>query len=180
MAPATSPSPNRYLIGLGSNRPHHRHGRPREVLVATLEHLAVLGTLTATGPLVASAPLGPSRRRYANTVAVLETDLAPAALLDRLKRIERRFGRRTGGQRWGSRVLDLDILLWTGGFYASPTLTVPHPRMHERTFVLSPALPVAGDWRDPVTGLSLRQLHARLTRPRPLPKAAPVVGPVAQ
>ncbi|OZA94305.1 MAG: 2-amino-4-hydroxy-6-hydroxymethyldihydropteridine diphosphokinase [Erythrobacter sp. 34-65-8] len=177
MAPATRPTLNRYLIGLGSNRPHHRHGGPVEVINAAKASLAGLGHVTAAAPTVGSAPLGPSLRRYANTVAVLETELAPPALLDRLKQIERSFGRRNGGQRWSSRVLDLDILLWSGGSHGSQALTIPHPRLRERRFVLAPALAVAGDWRDPLTGLSLRQLHARLTRPRPLLKAAPWSGP---
>ncbi|MCL4671846.1 MAG: 2-amino-4-hydroxy-6-hydroxymethyldihydropteridine diphosphokinase [Sphingomonadaceae bacterium] len=171
---------HRYLIGLGSNRPHHRHGPPRRVLIAAMERLGALGEVAATSPVVTSAPLGPSLRRYANAVAVLDSALEPPALLAELKRLERRFGRRSGGQRWGSRVLDLDVVLWSGGFHVDPRLMVPHPRFRERAFVLGPALAVAPDWRDPLSGLSLRQLHARLTRPRPLPKAARVAGPVAQ
>ena len=84
--------------------------------------------------------------------------------------IEASFGCRRGGQRWGARVLDLDIILWEGGAWSSPDLTVPHTAFRSRSFVLTPAAAIAPRWRDPVTGLSLRQLRARLTRPRPLPK----------
>ena len=87
--------------------------------------------------------------------------------------IERDFGRRAGGQRWTSRVLDLDIVLWSGGPWSSPGLTIPHIAFRERGFVLRPALPIAATWRDPLTGLSLRALYSRLTRPRPLPIARP-------
>ncbi|HEX4848524.1 MAG TPA: 2-amino-4-hydroxy-6-hydroxymethyldihydropteridine diphosphokinase [Novosphingobium sp.] len=161
----------RYLIALGSNMRHVRHGPPEQVLAAALAALEDAGmTVLAAAPVIRSAPLGPSRRRYANGAALVETGLAPDDLLDTLKAIERRFGRTRGGQRWSSRVLDLDIVLWSGGCWSSPGLTVPHRAFRERTFVLGPAARIAPDWRDPLTALSLRQLHARLTRPRPLPR----------
>ena len=109
-------------------------------------------------------PIGPSIRRYANSAAVIESSLEPPALLALLKRIEREFGRRLGGQRWSARVLDLDLVLWSGGCFAAPNLTIPHPLFRERAFVLAPAAAVAAGWRDPVTGLTIRQLRARLTR----------------
>lgn len=156
----------RYLIALGSNMRHVRHGRPERVLLAAAEYLP--GTVEAMAPLVASAPLGPSRRRYANGVAVLRTELMPGPLLARLKQIEREFGRRVGGRRWGSRVLDLDIVLWSGGTWASPGLTIPHPAFRERDFVLGPAAAIVPAWRDPLSGFSIRQLRARLKRPASL------------
>ena len=160
---------HRYLIALGSNRRHPRHGSPREVLSAALEQLNGEGLeAAAAAPVIESAPVGPSIRRYANSAVVVATDLEPDELLALLKRIERAFGRRPGGQRWRARVLDLDIVLWSGGPWASADLTVPHPLFRERDFVLDPAAQIAPDWRDPITGLTLRQLRARLTRPRPL------------
>ncbi|MBN8484613.1 MAG: 2-amino-4-hydroxy-6-hydroxymethyldihydropteridine diphosphokinase [Sphingomonadales bacterium] len=161
----------RYLIALGSNMRHVRHGSPERVLAAALAALERKGVkVLAAAPVIRSAPLGPSRRRYANGAALIGTKLDPAELLDLLKAVERRFGRTRGGQRWASRVLDLDIVLWSGGAWSSPGLTVPHAAFRQRTFVLAPALAIAPDWRDPLTALSLRQLHARLTRPRPLPR----------
>ena len=166
MRPATG---HAYLIALGSNRRHHRFGRPREVLAAALERLGAEGIrVVAAAPVLLTEPLGPSLRRYANSAAVIETRLDPPALLVLLKRIEREFGRRPGGQRWTSRVLDLDVILWSGGAFAAPGLTIPHPLFRTRNFVLAPAAAIAPAWRDPITGLTLRQLHARLTRPRAL------------
>jgi 2-amino-4-hydroxy-6-hydroxymethyldihydropteridine diphosphokinase len=151
----------RYLIALGSNVRHHRHGLPPAVLHAALAELATGGiAVERASHVVSTAPLGPSPRRYANAAALVATDLDPAALLRRLKAIERRFGRR-GGRRWASRVLDLDIVLWSGGAWSSPDLTVPHIAFRERGFVLDPAAAIAPAWRDPVSGLTLRQLAAR-------------------
>ena len=161
-----------YLIALGSNQRHARHGSPRQVLQAAIESIgAALGSkVEAASAVMTSAPLGPSRRRYANAAVVLRSPLDPAALLVRLKAIEASFGRRRGGQRWRARVLDLDIILWQGGVWSSPGLTVPHVAFRLRRFVLTPAAAIAPHWRDPVSCLTLVQLGARLTRPRPLPK----------
>jgi 2-amino-4-hydroxy-6-hydroxymethyldihydropteridine diphosphokinase len=139
------------------------------VLAAALDALGSEGVrVIARSPVLRTEPVGPSIRRYANAAAVLETALDPPALLALLKRTERRFGRRPGGRRWSARVLDLDIVLWSGGPFGAPGLTIPHPLFRERDFVLLPALAVAPTWRDPLTGLTVSQLHARLTRPRPV------------
>jgi 2-amino-4-hydroxy-6-hydroxymethyldihydropteridine diphosphokinase len=151
-----------YVIALGSNRRHHRYGGPAKVLRAALGEIDRNGVkLEAVSPIVASAPLGPSRRRFANAAVLVKTRLAPDALLVRLKAIERAFGRRRAGRRWGSRVLDLDL--------------VPHPAFRQRRFVVAPAAAVAPRWRDPLTGQTLRHLLARLTRPHPLP-----IGPAVR
>jgi 2-amino-4-hydroxy-6-hydroxymethyldihydropteridine diphosphokinase len=139
------------------------------VIAAALARLQREGVaILAMAPVFETEPVGPSLRRYANSAALIETPLDPPALLTLLKHIERDFGRRPGGQRWTSRVLDLDIVLWTGGAFAAAGLTVPHRLFRERAFVLTPALAIAADWRDPVTNLTVRHLHARLTRPRPV------------
>ena len=114
-----------------------------------------------------SRPIGPSIRSYANGAAIIETPLDPMDLLDHLKSIERDFGRRSGGQRWRARVLDLDILLWSGGAFADEALCIPHREMRRRAFVLGPLAGIAPDWRDPLTGLSVRHLKARLDRKAP-------------
>lgn len=126
--------------------------------------------LKKVAPMLRSAPLGPSLRRYANSAALVSTKLEPAQLLDLLKETERSFGRRPGGRRWATRVLDLDIVLWDGGAWASPGVIIPHVSFRERDFVLRPAAAIAPIWRDPLTGLTLRQLHSRLTRATRLPK----------
>ena len=161
----------RYLIALGSNRRHHRHGRPEQVLDAALQALGKAGVkVKRVAPVLRNPPIGPSLRRYANGAALVKSKLEPQEMLDLLKRIERQFGRRNGGQRWATRVLDLDIVLWDGGAWSSPDLTIPHPLFRERDFVLRPAAAIAPAWRDPLSGLTLRQLHSRLTRRARLPK----------
>ena len=168
----------RYLIALGSNRRHHRQGPPERVLAAALAALDKAGiTVRARGPVIRSDPIGPSLRRYANSAVTVETTLSPPELLAALKRIERAFGRTASGQRWSSRVLDLDIVLWSGGAFAVHGLTIPHPAFRQRRFVLAPGAQIAGDWRDPIGGLTLRQLFARLTRNHPLPRATAWSGP---
>ena len=127
--------------------------------------------LEAASRVMASAPLGPSRRRYANAAAIVTTTLDPPSLLTRLQAIEARFGRNRRGSRWRARTLDLDIVLWSGGAWSSRDLAIPHPAFRHRKFVLLPAREIAADWRDPPTGLTIRRLAARLTRPRPAPTA---------
>ncbi|MDT8760829.1 2-amino-4-hydroxy-6-hydroxymethyldihydropteridine diphosphokinase [Sphingomonas psychrotolerans] len=148
-----------YAIALGSNR-RGRHGSPEAEIAAALD---AVGGVIAVSPTLRTPPLGPSKRRFANAVALIGTDEPPPALLVRLKAIERRFGRRRG-RNWGARVIDLDIILWSEGAWGERTLTVPHARFRDRGFVLRPLLAVAPDWRDPVTGLRIRQLARRLAR----------------
>tara|TARA_B100000678_G_scaffold187775_1_gene157012 strand:+ start:673 stop:1257 length:585 start_codon:yes stop_codon:yes gene_type:complete len=161
-----------YLIALGSNRRHGELGRPREVVRAAMEELAALGTVTKRSPVIESAPIGPAQRRFANAAAELESDLSPPDLLRELKRQECAFGRGRG-QAWGDRVLDLDIVLWSGGVWDEGALAIPHPHFRERDFVLGPASAISSTWRDPLTGLTIRHLQARLTRPRGKRRDAP-------
>jgi 2-amino-4-hydroxy-6-hydroxymethyldihydropteridine diphosphokinase len=163
---------HRYLIALGSNVGHPAHGPPPAVLRAALAALETCQLpVLAAAPIIASAPIGPSRRRYANGAAVIETALPPLALLDRLQQIEAAFGRTRRGQRWRARTLDLDIVLWDGGTWHDARLTIPHREYRHRTFVLGPAARIAPDWRDPKTCLCVKHTHARLTRRAHLPKA---------
>lgn len=144
------------------------YGSPERVLDAAFEWLDRKNVrLVARSATIQSRPLGPSRRHYANAAALVETRLDPPRLLKRLKKIECRFGRKSGGARWSSRVLDLDIILWSGGVWATPELAVPHIAFRGRSFVLDPLATIAPRWRDPLTGLTIRQLKARLDRRRP-------------
>jgi len=149
---ATTP-PYRYAIAIGSNR-RGRHGGPRDEVRAAI---AALGPAAAVSPLIETPPLGPSTRRFANAAVLIDSDEAPPALLARLKRIERDFGRRRG-RRWSTRVIDLDIILWSGGCWSSAGLTIPHISFRRRDFVLRPLVAIAPGWRDPVTGRTVRQL----------------------
>jgi 2-amino-4-hydroxy-6-hydroxymethyldihydropteridine diphosphokinase len=155
---ATSPA-TRYVIALGSNR-RGRHGSPANEVRAAM---AAIGGFVKASPVIATAPLGPSRRRFANAALLIESGESPPELLRRLKGIERAFGRRAG-RRWDMRVIDLDIILWSGGAWSSPGLIVPHPQFRHRAFVLRPVLALVPAWRDPLTGRTIRQLAALLTR----------------
>jgi 2-amino-4-hydroxy-6-hydroxymethyldihydropteridine diphosphokinase len=153
--------PSSYVIALGSNR-RGRHGMPADEVRAALAALTASGAaVVMTSPLITTAPLGPARRRFVNAAALVESDDTPPEMLARLKAIEAAFGRRRG-QRWTDRVIDLDIILWSGGAWASDGLTVPHPEFRGRDFVLRPLVAIVPDWRDPVTGLTVRQLAGRL------------------
>lgn len=152
-----------YAIALGSNRRGH-YGSPADAVRAALD---AIGGVVAVSPIVTSAPVGPSARRFANAAALVKSNESPPAMLARLKQIERDFGRR-GGQRWGARVIDLDIVLWSGGAWHDSMLTLPHSAFRSRGFVLGPLAAIAPDWRDPLTARSVRQLRALLTRRRPL------------
>lgn len=144
-----------YALALGSNR-RGLHGGPAQSVRAAL---AAIGGVVAVSAVIETVPVGPSQRRFANMAAIVETNEAPDALLARLKAIERGLGRRRG-QRWGARVIDIDIILWSGGAWASPDLTIPHPAFRLRGFVLRPLAQIAPRWRDPVSGRTIRQLVA--------------------
>jgi 2-amino-4-hydroxy-6-hydroxymethyldihydropteridine diphosphokinase len=155
-----------YAIALGSNR-RSRHGAPAETLRAAILELGA----SAASRISMTPALGPAGRSFANAVAIVGSELLPDALLAELKAIERRFGRRAG-RRWGPRVLDLDIILWSEGPWGGPGPIVPHPAFRSRAFVLQPLAEIAPDWRDPLTGATMRQLLARLTRRRPAPRSS--------
>ena len=104
--------------------------------------LSRLGDITARSSVWETAPIGPEQPDYLNAVARLDTELDPLQLLDALQEIERHQGR-TRGERWSARTLDLDLLLYGDTAMATERLTLPHPRMSERNFVLYPLLDVA-------------------------------------
>ena len=157
----------RYAIALGSNRRHGRHGGPASVIRAAVAALDAAGLrLIAVSPVVTTAALGPAGRSFANAAIIAETKLNPPALLALLKANEAVFGRRPG-RRWGPRVLDLDILLWSGGRwprYGGRSLIVPHRGLEERDFVLLPLSRIAPLWRVGAGARTVRQARARLIR----------------
>jgi 2-amino-4-hydroxy-6-hydroxymethyldihydropteridine diphosphokinase len=156
--------PARYVIALGSNRRHPSHGGPAAVLSAALAVLeAAKVRVIARSRIIRTPALGPAGRDFANAVALVSSPLDPLALLALVKGIERAFGRRRG-RRWGARVLDIDLILWSGGPFRSRSLVIPHASLAERRFVLDPLVEVAGAWRLPDTALTPRHLRARLAR----------------
>lgn len=169
LKPSTSPAPLAlYAIGLGSNRRHSIFGDPRAILVAAVEALQNdVVEIVDTSPIINSAPIGPSRRRYANAAILIASPLSPPELLRHLKAIESLFGIRRG-QRWSSRVLDLDILLWSEGIWSDNQLNIPHREMISRNFVLSPLAKIAPKWRHPLLHRNIRQILSQLLRRYPV------------
>lgn len=151
-----------YAIAIGSNRPHGRHGRPTGVVEAAVARLDEEFDLFDASPIILNPAHGGAGRDFANAVALVESDLNPPEMLQRLKRIEREFGRRRG-RRWGPRVLDLDVALWSGGKFRSRRLKIPHSQLAHRSFVLQPLAAIAPGWR--IEGaLTPRHLAHRLAR----------------
>jgi 2-amino-4-hydroxy-6-hydroxymethyldihydropteridine diphosphokinase len=131
---------NTAYVALGANL-----GDPAATVRAALAALANLpeSRVSRSSSLYRTAPVGPADQPdFINAVAELETGLAPEALLAALLDIERRFGR-LRGERNGPRTLDLDLLLYAGLAFELPALTLPHPRMHLRAFVLQPLAEIA-------------------------------------
>jgi 2-amino-4-hydroxy-6-hydroxymethyldihydropteridine diphosphokinase len=107
-----------------------------------------------------SAPMGPPQGRYLNAVLELKTGMSAASLLALLQRVERAAGRTRSGTRWEARTLDLDLLLHGDDVIRGPPLTIPHPGMAARRFVLAPLAEVCPERIVPGTGLTVAQLLA--------------------
>lgn len=137
-------------IGLGSNL-----DSPKQHIISALSALDALPytSLKKRSSLYKSKPVGPQDQNdYINAVAELETGLLPLALLDRLQAIERRHGR-ARGRRWGPRTLDLDLLLYGAETINHQRLTVPHPELLKRAFVLAPLAEIRADRTLPGRGM---------------------------
>jgi len=148
-------------IGLGSNL-----GDRRAQIEAALADLGRLGgvEVTAVSRLIETEPVGPSQQSgYLNGAAAIRTTLDPRRLLEAMHAIEASHGRdRANEQRWGPRRLDLDLLLYGQETLDEPGLTVPHPRLHERMFVLGPLSLIAPCAIHPVLGVSVQCLRDRV------------------
>ena len=154
-----------YAIAIGSNRSHGSFGRPTGVVEAAVARLEEEFGLFDASPIIMNPAHGGAGRNFANAVALIEANLEPFQMLSRLKALEREFGRRRG-RRWGPRVLDLDIALWSGGKFRSRRLRIPHPELQRRGFVLQPLLAIAPQWR--IGALRVRHIAHRLARRPPL------------
>ena len=151
---------SRIFIGVGSNE-----GERIEYISKAIRALGATSgiRLMQMATIVETEPIGgPPQGPYLNTVVELETAREPADLLSVLQDIERRMGRTPSMQRWAPRPIDLDILLYDDRVIQAPTLSIPHPRMHERRFVLEPLAQLAPEFIHPVLHLSISRLLTRL------------------
>lgn len=148
------------FVALGANLSSPVHGGPRETLEAAVLALGAAGLrVAARSAWYETAPVPMSDQPwYVNGVVRIETALAPAQVLEALHGIEAAFGR-VRDMVNGPRVLDLDLLAH-GGTVSEGWPVLPHPRLHERAFVLRPLADVAPDWRHPVSGLDIPAMLA--------------------
>lgn len=141
----------RAYIGIGSNL-----NDPVAQVREAIEELEVLPDtiLADCSSLYSSKPMGPiDQPDYVNAVVALDTLLSPDELLQRLQRIEELQGRERGGEPWGPRILDLDLLMYGRKVIDTDELKIPHPGMHERDFVIIPLAEIAGNLNIPGHGL---------------------------
>jgi len=150
----------RVIVCLGANE-----GRPHEAMAAAIEQLAVVPQTNAllTSSRISTTAIGgpPGQSLFLNAAALLETALSPQELLEHLQAIEQLLGRKRV-VRWGPRTIDLDIALYGDQEVATQALTIPHPRLAFRPFMLFPAAEIGPQMRHPGLGLSLAELAQRL------------------
>jgi 2-amino-4-hydroxy-6-hydroxymethyldihydropteridine diphosphokinase len=151
---------SRVFLGVGSNE-----GERLAQISQALRTLSVVEgiRLIQMATVIETEPVGgPPQGPYLNTVVEIETALEPAALLRALKAIERAAGRRPSAEQWEPRPIDLDVLLYDDRVLNEPALIIPHPRMHERRFVLEPLAQLAPQLLHPILKQTVTNLLDRL------------------
>ena len=140
-------------IALGSNT-----GNREANLRMALRGMTRMSRVKAVSSLYESDAVGPEQPVYYNAACQLETGLEPESLLRFVKALEHEIGRRPGGARWGPRPIDIDILLYDDRVLETEELTIPHPGMQERAFVLVPLAEIAAESRHPALGLAIAEI----------------------
>jgi len=157
------------LIGIGGNLASAQFGPPLDTLAAAMVALEAEGIQIATrSAWYRTEPVPRSDQPwFVNAVASLTTGLTALDLLAVLQKVEGHFGR-VRSRKNAARVLDLDLLDYQGQVTQTPLLVLPHPRLHQRRFVLVPLAEIAPDWRHPLSGLTAEQLLLRLAAKQPV------------
>ena len=150
-------SPRAVFIGIGANL-----GSVRENFARAVRSIEKCARLVAVSSLYESEPVGlEDQPKFTNAVVKVETELSPFELLDRLKAIEKELGRKKT-VRWGPRVIDLDIIFYEDFVITTDSLVIPHPRAHERRFVLEPLLEIEPSAWHPVKNMSVKEISSKL------------------
>ncbi len=163
--------PHRVFIGIGSNlgerRANCREARQR---IAQLPKTRVV----KESSLYESEPHGNAKTWFANSVVEVETEIPSAEFLKKLLGIEEEMGRkRVKGKKWGSRIIDLDILFFDNEIVAKRNLKIPHPRLAERRFVLLPLSELAPQLIHPSLNVSVSELLAKVKDPKKIQMMGP-------
>ena len=150
-------SPNVVFIGVGANL-----GPVRENFTRALRSMERRARVVAVSSLYESDPVGPQDQpKFTNAVVKVETELSPFELLDYLKTIEKEIGRKKT-KKWGPRVIDLDIIFYEDLVISTDSLVIPHPRAHERKFVLEPLLEIDPAAWHPAKNMAVRDICSGL------------------
>jgi 2-amino-4-hydroxy-6-hydroxymethyldihydropteridine diphosphokinase len=157
------------LIGIGGNLTTPQFGSPLDTLADALVVLEAQDISIATrSAWYRSEPVPRSDQPwFINAVASLTTGLSARDLLAVLQMVEGQFGR-VRGKRNAVRTLDLDLLDYHGEVTETTSLVLPHPRLHQRRFVLTPLAEIAPDWRHPLSGFTAEQLLSQLAAEQPV------------
>jgi 2-amino-4-hydroxy-6-hydroxymethyldihydropteridine diphosphokinase len=151
------------LIGLGANL-----GEPARVFANAIDKLASRGDVVSVSRLWRTRPLGPDQPDYCNAVVLIRWGGAPEGLLHASCDLEVAAGRnRSTEQRWGPRVLDLDLLMARDLVWRGPELDLPHPRFHQRAFALVPSAELVPGWIHPFVGRTIGELAEEVLREDP-------------
>ena len=151
---------HKVYLGIGSNLGNRRRNIEKSLVLLEAEKEICIKKQSS---IYETKPVGgPKQRDFKNSVVLIETTLNARPLLKALKVIENKLGRKKDTQKWGPRVIDLDILTYGQLVIRSSNLSIPHPRMHERLFVLKPYAEIAPRLKHPVLNKTVKRLLAEI------------------